>query len=210
MKLHLIRRLLPFSVFALTIVAVLVIGCDSSGADSSDPDSSASLIPIAEGQSWTFTSGINGIDGATLRIGGTRAVNGTDYQRIDISVRPDSRNLDTREYVIRNRSEDELYIARVDSSGETDQLFGFVLRTGASDGDSYIHTDERGKAYTVDVRDRSVNVPAGSFDGLEFRVSPGGGGIGPEAITFAPDIGPVFLDYGQAGTLQLFSTNADQ
>jgi hypothetical protein len=193
----------------LLSIALLLAGCDSSDSGSS-PETADTFIPIAEGHSWTFTSSINRIDGATLRIDGTRAVNGTDYKRIDISVRPDSRNLDTREYVIRNRSEDELYIARVDSSGETDQLFGFVLRTGASDGDSYIHTDERGKAYTVDVRDRSVNVPAGSFDGLEFRVSPGGGGIGPEAITFAPDIGPVFLDYGQAGTLQLFSTNADQ
>jgi hypothetical protein len=85
-----------------------------------------------------------------------------------------------------------------------------VLRTGAADGDSYVHTDERGKAYTVEVSDKSVNVPAGNFDGLEFRVSPGGGGIGPEAITFAPGVGPVFLDYGQAGTLQLSSTNADQ
>jgi len=81
------------------------------------------------------------------------------------------------------------------------------VRTDVSGGDTYIHTDERGNSYDVNVSEQTITVPAGTFDVLAYRVTRQSNGNTDSAL-IAPGIGPIQLDF-RGEIYRLESTNVE-
>jgi len=180
---------MPKVLLLLLFPAFLLVGCDSS--DSSDSSGSAEpQVPLAEGNEWTMSvEGRFVPDGQTitLRVGGEETIRGETYRQIDYTT---SDGFNRESALVARTLERGLYIARRD----IEDLYGFELRSAVSDGDTYVHTDERGNSYDVIVSEQSITVPAGTFDVLVYRVTRQSN-ESTDLAFIAPGIGPVQLDF---------------
>jgi hypothetical protein len=190
-------KLLPLLLFS----ALLLTGCDSS--DSNSPEAGETLIPLVEGNEWTMSvEGRSVPDGqtVTLRMSGEENIRGETYRQIDYAT---SDGFNGESALVARTSDRGLYIARRD----VEDLYGFELRRTVSDGDTYVHTDERGNSYDVIVSEQSITVPAGTFDVMAYRVTRQSNGNTDTAF-IAPGIGPVQLDF-RGEIYRLESTNVE-
>lgn len=194
------RKMLPLLLFS----ALLLIGCDSS--DSSAPEAAGTLIPLEEGNTWSFEGLDNFVEEVTIRVGGSTTINGTSYREVEVTGTTSSDFMPTisEMYVVRER-DNGTYIARPDTVDGDIRLFGFELQTSLSAGDTYVHTDERGNSYDVSVTEQSITVPAGSYDVLVYRAVLQGNDDTDVAF-LAPGFGPVQINY-RGTILRLVSTN---
>jgi hypothetical protein len=154
-----------------------------------------------EGNEWTMSvEGRSVPDGqtVTLRMSGEENIRGETYRQIDYAT---SDGFNGESALVARTSDRGLYIARRD----VDDLYGFELRRTVSDGDTYVHTDERGNSYDVIVSEQSITVPAGTFDVMAYRVTRQSNGNTDTAF-IAPGIGPVQLDF-RGEIYRLESTN---
>jgi hypothetical protein len=194
-------RLLGLLVFSL----LLLTGCDSSDSTEAG-DSVGPLIPLDEGNTWLFEGLDNFVNEATIRVGGNTTINGVSYREVKVTATTTSEFIPTlSETYVAREQDNSLYIARPDTAGSDIRLFGFELQTSLSEGDTYVHTDERGEIYDVSVSKQAVTVPAGSYDVLVYRAVRQFNDATDLAF-IAPGVGPVQLDY-QGATLRLVSTN---
>lgn len=198
-----IYRILGF----LLLSALLLTGCDSSDSGT-ESDTAAALIPLEEGNVWSFEGLSSRVEEATIRVGGSTTISGVSYREVEVSATTSSEFIPTIEqtYVVRER-ENGLYIARPDTIEGDIQLFGFELQTSLSAGDTYVHTDERGNSYNVSVSEQSITVPTGVYDVLVYRATRQGSDDTDIAF-LAPGVGPVQIDY-RGTILRLVSTNVD-
>ena len=152
----------------LLVIAIVTAGCDSSdseGGGSGDP-----LIPLAEGNTWTAMSDASD-EPVQLRVGGTASVNGASYRLIlatsGTATVTGARTTAGDTLFVQERS-DGIYIGAPDFS--RDGLEGFLLRYPISDGEDYMYSNEEGDAFGVTVTERSIFVPAGSFDAIQHQI----------------------------------------
>ena len=196
---------MPKVLLLLLFSALLLPGCDSS--DSSSPEAAETLIPLVEGNEWTMSvEGRFVPDGqtVTLRVSGEENIRGETYRRIDYAT---SDGLNRESALVARTLERGLYIARPDIEDSGIQLYGFELRSAASDGNAYVHTDERGNSYDVSASEQTITVPAGTFDVLAYRVTRQSNGKTDTAF-IAPGLGPVQLDF-RGEIYRLESTNVE-
>jgi len=197
-------NILSLSVIFLGVFALG--GCDSGPSGPGDPDDNSTLIPLEEGNTWTMQVAEGFVDQVEFYVGSTVTVNGDTYREIEITATSPGRDDFTNRYVARQEAEG-LYIARPDTVDGGVQLYGFELRTSASEGDAYVHTDERGNAYDVSVSEQTITVQAGTFDVLAYRaVRQSSGAV--DITYIAPSIGPIRIDW-RGSTFRLVSTNVE-
>ena len=189
------RRLFCF----LFVTVIVTAGCDSSdseGGGSSDP-----LIPLVEGNTWTATSDASD-EPVQLRVGGTASVNGASYRLIlatsGTATVTGARTTAGDTLFVQERS-DGIYIGAPDFS--RDGLEGFLLRYPISGGDDYTYANEEGDTFGVTVTERSISVPAGSFDAIQYRILDENADNSDErfGITaiLTPGVGPLQLSSAQ-------------
>jgi len=195
-------NILSLSVIFLGVFALG--GCDSGPSGPGDPDDNSTLIPLEEGNTWTMSvEGDFVPDGetVTLRVGAETTINNNSYREIERST--SSSGVFSNSNIVASNRPNGVYIARRDLS----DLYGFLVRTDVSGGDTYIHTDERGNSYDVNVSEQTITVPAGTFDVLAYRVTRQSNGNTDSAL-IAPGIGPIQLDF-RGEIYRLESTNVE-
>jgi hypothetical protein len=186
--------LLLFAALALTMA-----GCDSSETGSEEEDGE-SLIPLAEGNTWTATNNATQ-ETVRLRVAGTESISEQSYFRVNTltgsaTVTGGSANPGSPLYV--QERDDGVYIGIRRSES---MLEGFFLRYPISDGSTYVHTNEEGDAFDVTVTERSVTVPAGTFDAVQYRILDQAADNADEragiTVIAAPGVGPLQLSSAQ-------------
>lgn len=195
------------SILSLSVIFLGVFtlgGCDSGPSGPGDPDDNSTLIPLEEGNTWTMSvEGDFAPDGetVTLRVGAETTINNNSYREIERST--SSSGTFSNSNIVASNRPNGVYIARRDLS----DLYGFLVRTDVSGGDTYIHTDERGNSYDVNVSEQTITVPAGTFDVLAYRVTRQSNGNTDSAL-IAPGFGPIQLDF-RGEIYRLESTNVE-
>ena len=182
---------------ALLLSMALWVGCDSS--DSSN--SLGPLIPLEEGNTYSFETTDGFINQLDFRVAGNTTINGTTYRKVEIIATGSNGATFSRTYVARER-ESGLYVS---PSEDNESLIGFELQTSVSAGDTYIHTDEDGNSFVVSVSEQSTTVETGTFEVLVYRIVNQANG-NTDVAYIAPGIGPVQLDF-RGETYRLVSTN---
>lgn len=151
----------------------LVSACDSGGGDDGDEGQPA-LMPLKVGNSWTYEVQGDGSTEATLEI--TRSVTIDEEQHYEMDPGIDQYETDGESFLVRPEG-DGLYVMEED-------LVGFPLKYPADDGEIYTHTDSDGNEYKIPVTNRTVTVPAGTFDCLQYEIDGG-------SVCISPDVGPI-------------------
>lgn len=180
--------LILFLFVGLIGAGTLLAACDSGGDSGSDQ---SALMPLKVGNSWTYEvrSG-NSTEQATLEITDSRTINGEQYYEMDPGI--DQYETDGEPFFV-GREEEGLFLAEAD-------LVEFPLKYPAEDGDIYNHTDSDGNEYKVTVSNKTLEVPAGTFDCLQYKVEfdgPGGeSGFGSVSgsTCISPDVGPIRIN----------------
>lgn len=173
------------SVFLLLLLGCLLL----TGCDSKDSNDALRLIPIEVGNRWEGATEDNDFR-MSMRVEGTEAINGVSYAVIQMMINDEIPTFYEGGRLYTRQNEGGVYIGERLRNGD---LLGFLLRYPIEDNTSYIHIDEEGNEFTVQVSKLSASVPAGTFDVIQYRISDGAHNNTTALI--APGIGPVVV-YG--------------
>lgn len=162
----------------MIMTGALFSACDSGGSNGAGQ--SGALIPLQVENVWRATNDEGNTE--TFRVtADEQTFDGETYKRIDADL----------EY-------DELYARETENGGIVLQtVFGsevidFRLRQ-VSGGESYTYTDNNDNTFTVEVSQREVSVPAGTFEGAlcyDINAEEEGAGVDAQAC-IAPGEAPL-------------------
>lgn len=142
------------------------------------------LMPLAEGNTWTYTMTLAGEPAATVtyRVGGRVPVDRFEYTRIDIERHTFATGEVTFETLYAYHDEGLWYY---DSAGPRRRVLAY-FRYPIDPGDFYYNVFEK-QICTEAAED--VDMPAGTFDAIVYGECVN---FGPTRTMFAPGVGPIF------------------